>query len=376
MGQAGVTLKGMNMARRNKLIFLAMGSVAFGCLCFFIARPYLNSILAAAILAVVCYPLFRRLEQFTGSSNRAAALSVLILFVTLVGPAILLLILLRGEISNVIQWLNQNTAVQNGWSVAFATWTDNALSWIAGHAGVHGESIKAALISRANAAGEFLVKKTAHAFSGLTSGIIDFFIVAFTLFFLLRDGAWLVRQTKRILPLTDQEASALFNKIDESVRANVLGVLAVGSVQGALAGLAFWVLGVPSPILWSILTGICSAVPIFGSSIVWAPAAIYLFLTHSWVKALILIGWSVGIVSLSDNIVRPWVLSDRVNLSPALVIFALLGGIEMFGPIGIFVGPVILSLALAFFSMFFEEIREREFTAGPAGPLVAEKPGE
>lgn len=362
------------MARRNKLIFLAIGSAAFGWLCFFIAQPYLNSILAAAILAVVCYPLFQRLEQFTGSSNRAAALSVLILFVTLVGPAILLLILVRGEISGIVRWLNQNTAVQNGWSVAFSTWTDNALSWIGDHAGIHAESVKAALLSRVNAAGGFLVQKTAHAFSGITSAVIDLFIVAFTLFFLLRDGAWLVQQTKRILPLTDQEASALFKKIDTSIRANVVGVLAVGSAQGALAGLAFWVLGVPSPILWSILTGICSAVPIFGSSLVWGPAAIYLFLTHSWIKALILIGWSIGVVSLSDNIVRPWILSDRVNLSPALILFALLGGIEMFGPIGIFVGPVILSLALAFFSMFFEEVREREFGPERPEPLIMEKP--
>ena len=116
-------------------------------------------------------------------------------------------------------------------------------------------------------------------------------------------------------------------------------------------------LGVPSPLLWALVTGLCSLVPLFGAALVWIPGAVYLFLIGSWVKGLILVGWGAGVVSLSDNIVRPWVISERLKLSPGILFFALLGGVEVFGPLGIFLGPVICSVTLTLGKMLLRELR-------------------
>jgi predicted PurR-regulated permease PerM len=135
------------------------------------------------------------------------------------------------------------------------------------------------------------------------------------------------------------------------------GVLAVGAAQGVLVGLAFWVLGLPSPILWGVVTSLFSMVPLVGSGAVWAPAVLLLVLSGSWGKGLLLLGWGVGVVGMVDNFVRPYVMSGQVKLHPLLLFFALLGGVKAFGLIGIFVGPVILAITMTLISLLREEGR-------------------
>ncbi|HEY6991957.1 MAG TPA: AI-2E family transporter, partial [Bryobacteraceae bacterium] len=181
----------------------------------------------------------------------------------------------------------------------------------------------------------------------------------FTLFFFLRDGRQLVNRTARLLPLDDDQIEQIVEETQTSIRANVVGVVAVGGVQGVLLGIGFSVLGVPSPLLWALVTCVCSVIPFFGAGLVWVPGALYLVLAGSWVKGLILAGWGAGVVSLSDNIVRPWVISERLRLSPGILFFALLGGVEMFGPLGVFLGPVIVSVTLSLAKMLLNEWRRR-----------------
>jgi predicted PurR-regulated permease PerM len=178
-----------------------------------------------------------------------------------------------------------------------------------------------------------------------------------TLFFFLREGRQLVERSARLVPLNNDQKKQMIEEIRSSIRANVVGVLTVAAVQGMLLGIGFWMLRVPSPALWALVTGACSLIPLFGAAFVWVPGALYLFLTGSWIKGLILLGWGAGVVSLSDNIVRPWVISDRLKLSPILLFFALLGGVELFGPLGIFLGPVIFSIALSLGKMLRNELR-------------------
>jgi predicted PurR-regulated permease PerM len=137
------------------------------------------------------------------------------------------------------------------------------------------------------------------------------------------------------------------------------GMVAVALAQGLLLGLAFWFLRLPSPVLWGVITAIISLIPLVGSVIVWLPAAVILIVNGSWVKGLVLIGWGAGVVSLADNIVRPYVISKAGDFHPLLVFFALLGGVQAFGLIGLFVGPVVLAAGQALFDLLKEESRRR-----------------
>jgi predicted PurR-regulated permease PerM len=346
------------MNRRRRIAFLVTACSAFLVLCCLIAQPFLQPILAAAILAVLFHPLFVQLRSLTGNRNWAATLLLGCLLLTFAGILTLLIIALQGELAGAYRWLKTSTP-QEGWHTAFTSWLEKATSLIGVKLGISEESLRNAISSRLQEVSGFLVKKTADLVGGVGSGVVSLVILFFTLFFLLRSGRRIVMFVAKILPLENDEIAMLLKNIDDSIRANVLGVLAVAAAQALLLGLALWVLGVPAPALWSLVTAICSIIPVGGAALVWAPAALYLIVTGSVMKGVILLAWGGGVVSLSDNFIRPWVISGRMNLSPAILFFALLGGVNLFGVIGIFLGPVIVSIAITLVSMLLHELGEQ-----------------
>ena len=345
--------------RTNRLVFLVVATVIACFLCYWIARPFTQPILTAAILAILFHPLFVRLRGITGNRNWAAFLSLIVLFVILASMITLLVFAIEGEIVTSYRWFKDNTAARDGWTAAFSAWVDKAAGWIGFKTGISPDVIRDAALARLDQASTGIIRQAGNVLASI--GTITVFVVLtfFTLFFFLRDGRQLVNRTARLFPLDDDQIEQIIEETQTSIRANVVGVLAVGTVQGLLLGIGFWVLGVPSPLLWALVTGACSVIPFFGAAIVWVPGALYLVLIGSWVKGLILVGWGAGVVSLSDNIVRPWVISERLKLSPGLLFFALLGGVEMFGPLGIFLGPVIVSITLSLGKMLLTEWRRK-----------------
>jgi predicted PurR-regulated permease PerM len=184
-------------------------------------------------------------------------------------------------------------------------------------------------------------------------------VTFFTLFFLFRDGRLMLAHTAAMVPLNAEQVQRLYNGIGNSIIANVYGCVAVGAAQGSLAGLAFWVLGLNSPVLWGLVTALFSLIPIVGSPAVWGPAVIILLAGGHWWKGLILLGWGVAVISQVDNLVRLYVISERVKLHSLLVFFALLGGVKAFGIMGLFIGPVVLSITLVLLEMLQEANAER-----------------
>ena len=345
--------------RTKRLVFLVVATVIACFLCFWIARPFTQPILTAAILAILSHPLFVRLRGITGNRNWAAFLSLIVLFVVFAGLITLLVFAIEGEIVTSYRWFKDNTAARDGWTAAFSAWADKASGWIGFKTGISPDVIRTAALTRLDQASTAIIKQAGNLLTSI--GTITVFVVLtfFTLFFFLRDGRQLVNRTARLLPLDDDQIEQIIEETQTSIRANVVGVVAVGGVQGLLLGIGFSVLGVPSPLLWALVTCACSVIPFFGAALVWVPGALYLILIGSWVKGLILAGWGAGVVSLSDNIVRPWVISERLRLSPGILFFALLGGVEMFGPLGIFLGPVIVSVTLSLGKMLLTESRQR-----------------
>jgi predicted PurR-regulated permease PerM len=140
--------------------------------------------------------------------------------------------------------------------------------------------------------------------------------------------------------------------------ANLYGGLAVAAAQGTLTGLAFGFLGLSAPILWALVAALASLVPVVGSALVWGPAAILLFLSGHWIKGVILLAWGAAIVAQVDAVVRPYVIGAHVKVHTLMVFFSLLGGVEAFGIVGIFIGPVVLSVSMAVLDM----LRKTDFS--------------
>jgi predicted PurR-regulated permease PerM len=162
----------------------------------------------------------------------------------------------------------------------------------------------------------------------------------------------------------------LRDRISPTVIANFYGSVAVAGLQGSLTGLAFWALGIDSPVLWGLITALFSLVPMVGSALVWVPASIVLLLTGHFVKALILLAAGVAVIGTVDNIVRPLIIGKTVRLHPLFVFFALLGGVRLFGVLGLFVGPVILSFTAALLMIVREHLARSEFSSSsPSLPI-------
>ena len=176
------------------------------------------------------------------------------------------------------------------------------------------------------------------------------FFVIITMYYLFRDGDQILTGLRQFLPLEDSQSRAMFARAREVIGASVYGVITVATVQGALGGLAFWVLGLPSALLWGVLMTLLSMIPVTGSWLVWIPAALCLVATGHWVKAIILVAWGALVVGTIDNFLRPKLVGQRAHLHELLVLFSVLGGLKLLGVLGLVLGPVLLAVALALLS--------------------------
>jgi predicted PurR-regulated permease PerM len=173
---------------------------------------------------------------------------------------------------------------------------------------------------------------------------IDFCLTFYLLFFFLRDRDAAIAFLRLASPVSDAATTKLLGRIGDTVHAGVYGTLAVASVQGLLGGLMFWWLGLPAPLLWGVVMALLAVFPVLGAFVVWIPATLYLALEGSWGKAIILTLWGMLVVGTIDNLLRPVLVGNRLKLHTVLTFLSVVGGIILFGPVGILLGPVILTL--------------------------------
>jgi predicted PurR-regulated permease PerM len=186
----------------------------------------------------------------------------------------------------------------------------------------------------------------------IAEGVTSLLITFFTLFFLFRDSPELYTAIKEALPVEAKTKRDILECLDQAVVAIVRGTLLTAVAQGVVAGLAYWLLDLPVPLLLGALSAVVSLLPVGGTALIWGPLALYLLSTGAVLKGLILLAVGIGIVGLMDNVLQPFLVGTGVDLPLILVFFASLGGLACFGFIGLFVGPIILALTRATFHIF------------------------
>jgi len=320
-------------------------------LCYLIAKPFLAPLMIAVMLAIVFHPFHSKIRGFLRSPNAAAAISTTLVLIIVVIPLVVLGISLSGELSAIIQSLRERSALQGGLSPYLTNLANKLLIRLGGFVNVSQLDPREALLSGAEQISRYILSAGATAVSNLLSFMLDSVVVFFSLFFFFREGESILQGIGAMLPVNRDQTERLFAGISETMTANLYGGLAVAAAQGTLTGLALAILGVSAPVLWALVTALASLVPVIGSALVWGPAAILLFIGGHWIKALILAAWGAGVVGQVDAVVRPYVIGAHVKVHTLLVFFSLLGGVEAFGIVGIFIGPVVLSVTMAIFEM-------------------------
>ena len=319
-------------------------------LCYLIAKPFLGPVLIAVMLAVVFRPLHTRIQSLVRRPNLASVLSTVLVFLLATIPLLILGTAVRGELGAIVQSLRE-PGPGGSLSPYLTHWREVLLERLGSYSNLAQFDPQATLVRWAEQASRYLLSIGTTMIGNLFSFALSTVVVFFTLFFLFREGTSIRRTVSELLPFDADQTDRLFTRIGDTIVGNLYGSLAVGLAQGTLTGLAFWALGLSAPVLWALVTALASMVPILGSALVWAPAALVLIMTGHWVKALVLFVWGAAIVGQVDVLVRPWVVGAHVKVHTLLVFFALLGGAKAFGILGIFVGPIVLSFALAVFDL-------------------------
>jgi len=306
-------------------------------ICALLLHPFFSAIVGAIVLAVITQRPYDWLTSKIRSRSLCSAITLVAIILAVIIPTFFLAQKL-GE-----QALSTINAFRNG------AHQEKITSFIANRPALASriEEFTASIdINNAARNAAAYVGGNIAGFLGHSVRIITQLVVMlFLFFFLLRDRALALTSLRSLLPLHEDESTELLTRVGDTILATALGRLTMAAVQGVLAGLAFWVLGVPGVILWAFTLAACAMIPAFGSFLVWGPVAIYLGLTGHWGKAALLGLWGAFIVSTIDNILYPILVGSHLRAHTATILLSILGGIAVFGPIGIVLGPVLFTLA-------------------------------
>jgi predicted PurR-regulated permease PerM len=323
---------GPQYSRSFGRVALAVASVAGIFLCILVAWPFLGAITWAVTLAILFSSLHKKVEKVVRHRNIAAALSTAVVVVVVLVPAVFVVERLIAEATTGI--LSLQARVESGELQAlldshpalapFGVWIDQQFD----------------LPSMMSAIATWLSNLGAIFVRGSLLQLVEAFITFYLLFYFLRDGLTARAMITSWLPLTKLETEQLLRRVAETVHATVYGTLAVAAVQGTLGGLMFWVLGLPTPLLWGLVMGLLSIVPVLGAFIVWIPAAVLLLLDGSWARALVLAVWGGIVVGGIDNVLRPMLIGNRLRLHTIPAFIAIIGGLLLFGAPGFILGPL------------------------------------
>jgi predicted PurR-regulated permease PerM len=337
------------------LVALLTAAVA---LCVLMVWPFLGSIIGGAVLGVIFYPLHLRIQKRVTKRSLAALLSTLLVLIAFLVPLTLLVLTVMQELSTAYQALAPAITEQG----ADGIWArlDRPLATVGKWLGMEPGELRATLLARLQAAGPAMLGKTGAAIGAAGQGVVKIVIAIGTLYCSLLYGRRLRKNVVTLSPLGLRRTETLLETVHQMIIASFYGVIAVAAAQGFLCGVGAWIAGLPSPVLWGVAAAIVSVLPLFGSALVWVPAAIVLFVQGSIGRGVFMLVWGAGLVGTIDNLIRPWVVVTTLPVHPLIVFVAMLGGVEAFGLMGILFGPVILAVTVALFRMLREEMSGRE----------------
>ena len=331
---------------------LTWGGIALlGYLLYLVVDPFLVPLGWACVLAVLLGPVQMRLMQRT-TRGRAAALTTLAAALLLIVPATLLSNAFAHEMVDLAQGLQASLAQGNtaSWQQAW----DSLVQRVPYLSRIDVGSVAEDLLRRA---ASFLMAQSGAIVTNIAVFFVDLVLALFATFFLLRDSVAIMHAVRRLLPMDEAAREVFIARTADLISAGVTSSVIVASLQGLLGGILFAVLGLSAPVFWGVVMALACLLP-FGSGVVWLPAALFLMATGSMTKGLVLIALGAGVVSSVDNIVRPLLLSGRVQMNGLVIFVSLLGGLNVFGLLGIVLGPIVVVTALALVTSYVEAVGE------------------
>ena len=345
----------IKLTLRYSVIFL----VLLGLASLIIFRSLFKTIAAGLILGYIFYPLYSRFYALIKRKNLAALLLTILVLIILVVPTFFVANKLRSEVS--VAFVVAKQYLEGG-AKSINCQGSGLCQLIPKNLRDASPQTKALLTNSLGKGTEFIVNKTTQAIVSLPGIVLDLFIVFFIVYYTFKDGKTLLEKAKNVIPLPKQKQMAIIGQFTSVTSAVVYGTVIVAVLQGVLAGVGYYIFGLPSPVTWAIVTLIASLIPFLGPYVIWLPASLLLIgigyysnESDVFLKGIGLFLYGLLVVSGIDNVLKPKLIGDRAKIHPALVLIGILGGVNFFGIVGFVIGPVIMAMFVTAFNSYIKE---------------------
>jgi predicted PurR-regulated permease PerM len=329
------------------LLLVATISIFF----FWMIREFIGTLLFAAIFSSLFRPLYLRLRNLTrGRQHLASGLTLLVFVLIIILPLFGFVGLVAKQAFNVTQnvapWVQENISNKNQ--------INESLQRLPGYQYIepYSEHIVSKLGTAVSGVGNFIFRSATALTAGTFVFLIDFAIMAYAMFFFFLNGPAVLEKILYYMPLKHKDEKKLVDGFRSMARATIKGLVVIGIVQGALAGLALWVAGIPSALFWATLMAVLSVLPNIGSALVWLPACIYMFIKGQTTAAVLVFIWCALAVGSIDNFLRPILVGKDTQVHELIILISTLGGLSLMGLSGFVLGPIVALLFLTIWDIY------------------------
>ncbi|MGO9611659.1 MAG: AI-2E family transporter [Dissulfurispiraceae bacterium] len=337
----------------SRFYSLTMGFliVGLGYLSYQILKPFLSPIVWAVVLSIVFYPLYVFVLRFLKLKVMASLVTLIIILAIILGPFSYLSFMLATELKH------QSDYLQSGKPEAMISALRHPqVKWLVDEAttllGYTENELNAIIVDNMSRLGKELVGRVSSGIGDVVTGILNVVFMAFAIFFFFRDGPEFLRRAHEYMPFSEVQKVKLEVQIRDIIISTIYGGVAVAILEGIMGGITFYLLDIQAPVLWGFAISIASFIPLLGSFAVWGPATVYLFVKGELLKSLILAIVGIFGISFIDTILKPIIIGNRTKMPILVIFFSVLGGIKLFGLIGLVMGPLVLAIFVSVIEIF------------------------
>ncbi len=359
--------------KRHELYFIVLLILAVAYVCYLIYLPFLYDFLIAASAAAIMKPLYNYLQKKTNENNNlSAALCTIILTLIILGPTALLVSSITSEAFATASFIHgqiQSGNVEKLFQIQQYPWLQDTFNYISQYIDINSLDLKGPIADQVSRMSYWIYQQGTELLASISLLLVHLFFILLAFFFFIRDSRRILRIVSRVSPISPENEAIIVHKFTDVSRAIFRGAFLTAILQGSLVGLGFAVLGITGPVFWAFISSFFALMPL-GTVVVWLPASIILFVTGSYWQAIALFVWGTLIVGSIDNLLRPYLMGNRTHLPAIVIFFAVLGGINQFGTMGIVIGPMITLFFLTLLEMYGVKIKSGENPKKNADGLV------
>ena len=323
------------------LFFLIAAAIFY--LFYEIMVPFFVPIAWASVLTIIFFPVQTRIQRYVKGRNLRALVMCALIIVLIIGPITYLFVAVVYQAAGAVARVNElyNSGELNKWFDFDLPIWQSARDQLSQYYDISQIKFDEIAKDAINKVSGVLLNQTTWLVTNGTKAVFYFCLMIFAMFYFFRDGERIMAKVRRLLPLTPTQIETAFKELRDVIQATIYGGVVIALLQGLLGGILFAIMGIPSPIFWGAVMAFLALIPLVGAFIVYLPAGVILILTGATAKGIIVILVGTFIISQTDNFVRPVLISGRTSLHPLLLFFTILGGIALFGLLGLVVGPMV-----------------------------------